>query len=83
MGYSTRNNGQIRDFTPDDTKDEFYILGSASMEEIMNRAKQHFGENTWLNDISIRGERIHTRCLTYDLYDPSDYDDYLIISKKI
>lgn len=65
-------------YSPDDGELHFYMYGSATIEEIMERAEEKFGSSIGL---TITPERIHTRCLTYDLYDPGDYDDFLLISK--
>lgn len=82
MGYSTRNNGLIKDFWPDDTDDSFYMAEGASMSHIMEMAMDKWGLDITIDDLIIMPEHIHTHCLTYDLYDPGDYDDFLCISKK-
>lgn len=79
MGYSTRNNGQIKEFWPDDTEKEFYICGSASLFDIMIRSKEKWPDCYDYGKIEITPENIHTRCLTYDSY---DYTDFLKISLK-
>lgn len=60
------------------------IIGSfgLSMSELISHCKAHFGEDISTNDLKITSEYIHTRCIGYDLYDPSDYDCYLVIRKK-
>ncbi|MNK14368.1 hypothetical protein D3C87_324830 [compost metagenome] len=78
MGYSTRNNGQIETFWPDDKPYEFYMAITATMEEIQNRCKEQWPEYT-PEQIQIFPERIHTDCLTYDLYDSCDYTYFLRI----
>ena len=85
MGYSTRNNGQIRDFEPDNTPDTLYLMmyGGRTIQDISEEIAAHFGSDGNLMDYNISAENIHTRCLGYDLYDPSDYDMYLIITKKL
>lgn len=80
MGYSTRNNGDIRDFWPDDDADNLYITGSPLLDEIVERARAHFGERFDLNRIIIEPEHIHTSCLTYDQYDGSDWTNFIHIS---
>jgi len=34
-----------------------------------------------LEDIQITSEKIHTGCLTYDLYDSSDYTEFVILTR--
>lgn len=83
MGYSYRNNGQIKDYWPDDTDDTIYINADdghdlASIASIVKAKWPH----AKLEDISISSEYIHTECLTYDLYDPSDYTNFIILTKR-
>ena len=80
MGYSYRNNGQIKDFWPDDDENTMYRLsGNDSLQEIIELAQEKWPGSS-LEDIIISAEKIHTSCLTYDLYDPSDYTDFVIIT---
>lgn len=86
MGYGTRNNGQIKTFWPDDTENDLYIASdytSTSLQEIINRAKEKWGEDLLIEDIMIEPERIHTDCITYDLYDAGDYTSFLHITRSI
>ena len=84
MGHYTRSNGyggQIRCFKPDDTEKEFWIEEGASLQEIGERAAEHFKrDKIELSDITISAEYIHTDCLGYDKYDAGDYTNYLRIS---
>jgi hypothetical protein len=85
MGYGTRNNGQIKTFWPDDTENDLYIASdfiSTSFQEILDRAKEKWGEELTLEEIMIEPEYIHTDCLTYDLHDPGDYTNFLHITRK-
>lgn len=83
MGYS--QNGSIKNYTPDDTATRMYILSdlNLSMADIIDMAREKWPEWKWpdcsLSDLTITSEWIHTRCLTYDMYDHGDYDQYLII----
>lgn len=83
MGYSYRNEGQIKDFWPDNTDDTIYIESSSnpSLLYLMEVAQQNW-PGVELSDITISSENIHTSCLTYDMYDPSDYTDFIIITKN-
>lgn len=82
MGYSYRNNGQIKDFWPDNTEDELYLLGggSTNLVDLLGEIHLHFGEVDF-EQIEISSENIHTSCLTYDLHDSSDYTQFLIIRR--
>lgn len=82
MGYGTRNNGQITTFWPDDTDDCFYLNGSSgySFGDILEKAKQKWGENISLSDIAIEAEHIQTDCL-FDRYDSSDWTDFIAVRK--
>lgn len=81
MGYSYRNNGEIRDFWPDDTETTCYISGQKSIQELIDIAKNKFGNDIDLSEVLISSEYIHTSCLTYDSYDPSDYTTFIVIEK--
>lgn len=50
---------------------------------IMDYFYNHFGESSKFEDFLIGSEHIHTRCIGYDRYDPSDYDNYIIITRKL
>lgn len=79
MGYYTRNGG-IRCFDPDDTDTEMYLLpNNLSLEDIIEKTNEKW-PGAKFSDIEITSKKIHTDCLGYDLYDPSDWTDYLIIT---
>lgn len=68
---------------PENSETTLYIRGEeASLADIIERAKQHFGEDIEFDDLSVGREHFHARCIGYDLYDPADYDDYIYITKK-
>lgn len=82
MGYSYRNGGQIKDYWPDDDESTIYLSSSCdSLQDLIELA-----QNKWpginLSEIEITAEKIHTHCLTYDLYDPGDYTEFIILRKK-
>lgn len=79
MGYTWHRD--IKDFWPDDTENEFYLTGDSNLEHIIELAKEKFGADISLDDISIRSEYIHTSCLTYDQYDPSDYTNFIVVER--
>lgn len=85
MGYYTRNNGHIKCFWPDNTETEFYkesYTGGQTIHEILKEAAEHFKTSTYelMEYGTIEAQKIHTNCLTYDLYDPGDYTNFLHIT---
>jgi hypothetical protein len=82
MGHTYRNNGQITDFEPDNDENALYLYGdNIDLEYLMESIKEYFGDND-LSKYSISAEHIHTSCLGYDLYDSSDYSNYIVIHKN-
>jgi len=82
MGYTTRPNTSIRDFWPDDTESTIYVDASQAptLNDLLAQAQEKWGEDIELSDVRITAEHIHTRCLGYDLHDPSDYDDFVVLT---
>ncbi len=84
MGYGTRSGGHgtgsIRTWWPDDTDSTMYIVAdpAPTLEELMDKINDRWPGASQSN-IAISSEKIQTDCLGYDLYDPSDYTDFLII----
>lgn len=83
MGYGTRNNGTIRTFWPDDTENTLHISSDASLnlEELLFKAQKKW-PGISLDQIQISADKIHTDCLGYDMYDSSDYTNFIILEKK-
>lgn len=67
-------------FQPDDAEDYFYIRDEATIKEITERALDYWGV-AGFTGIRIIPENIHTRCVTYDRHDPSDWDNFLKIER--
>ncbi len=80
MGYSTRNNGQIKDFWPDDDESTMYFSNDETLEDIFDKACEKW-PGILMEELKISSEYIHTSCLTYDRYDPSDWTNFLRISR--
>lgn len=85
MGYGTRPNrlgGDIRTFWPDDTDTEMYLDASQiwTLSEIQARIEEKWPGASNEN-IIMTAEKIHTDCLGYDLYDASDWTDFIIIRR--
>lgn len=68
---------------PKDDEFTLYILSddATSIDDLLAQAGAHFGECD-IRDLYITSEYIHTRAITYDLYDSSDYDNYIVIRKR-
>lgn len=82
MGYSYRNNGNIKDYWPDDDDNTIYrASGCDSLQDLINLAQEKW-PGTSLEDIEITSENIHTSCLTYDLHDSSDYTQFTVLTRR-
>lgn len=82
MGYGVRGNyGFIKTYWPDDTDTELYFSDSISLSDILDTVKDKWPE-TDFDDIEIGSEYIHTDHLKYDLYDPSDYTEFVVVSRS-
>jgi hypothetical protein len=86
MGYGTRPGGgghTIRTFWPDDDENTMYIDASGGMaiEHLMEKIDEKWPGSS-LEDITISHEHINTDCLGYDLYDPSDYTNFFVLTRK-
>jgi hypothetical protein len=81
MGYGTRD-GSIRTFAPDDTETVKYLHSGCdyTLAEILDIAREKWGEKIGLEDITITAEYIHTDCIGYDLYDSGDYTNFIVIT---
>ena len=84
MGYGTRD-GSIRTFWPDDDENTMYIDSSPMvapicMADLLQKIYEKW-EGASLTNITIQAEKIHTDCLGYDLYDPGDYTEFIVIRR--
>lgn len=80
MGYTKRPGTKITDYLPDDTENTFYMLsdGCSTLCDIFEKAQKKWPGIT-LDEIEIGAENIQTQCIGYDLYDSSDYSDFLVV----
>ena len=74
---------RITDFWPDDTDTTMYFstesyLGSA---ELLVKVQAKW-PNATLDKLNISSEHIHTYCLGYGQYYPSDYTNFIVITYK-
>ncbi len=70
------------EFWPEDDECTIYLSGEHTLESILELIQEKWPGVTFEN-IEISTEYIQTKCLTYDLYDPSDYTNFIIIRRKI
>lgn len=80
-----RDERNIRCFTPDNTEDTLYMRsfdGALDLEDIVEAARSHFGASTPLEEIKITAEHIQTECLGSDAYYPSDWDNFIVLTKQ-
>lgn len=70
---------------PQDDDKTIYLenhLGmGVSLAYIIEKVKEKW-PNVEMENIDIEAEHRHVTCLTYDQYDPTDYQDYIIIKLK-
>jgi len=72
----------IRSFWPDNTADKLYIpdyAGGIGGAELWKKIQEKWPGIT-MEELYIASEHIHTDHLTYDLYDSSDYTNFLCIT---
>lgn len=69
----------IENYTPVDTDDTLYLLENTTLSVMLDAIKEKWGDVDFDN-IRVDPQYIHTRCLGYDLYDASDFDNYLVIT---
>ena len=69
---------------PKDTNSLLYVEDTyfLTMQDLFDKAREKWG-NIGLADLNIRHEHIQVKCFGYDQYDPSDYEDYFVISKNL
>jgi len=75
---------------PENTKDTLYIHSPShlpwDMNSIITLSKSHFGDDVDLDKLNIHSEHIQVYGLNSELvsfsYDPSDYQDFIVITKE-
>jgi hypothetical protein len=84
MGYSYRFGTQIQTFWPDDDEKTLYFSSDSylTVSDMLEQARDHWGQDVKLEDINIGAEHIHTDCLGYDRYDAGDYTNFIVLTRK-
>lgn len=80
-----RDERGIRCFKPDDDADTLHIetgYDGTSLDAIIEKAQNHFGQTIDLTTISIRAKQIQTSCLGFDGHDTADYTDFLVLERR-
>lgn len=69
---------------PEDTDKVAHLpMGFApTLSEAVEIAKEKWGKDVDLNKIEVSAIHFHARCLGYDQYDSTDYDDYVVLELK-
>lgn len=83
MGYYKRFGTDITDFTPDDTDTLIHLdgeWGGQSLAEILEKIQEKW-PGASAENIRISSQKIQTRCIGYDLHDPMDWTNYIIIER--
>lgn len=73
----------MADNYPENTETTLYIRSgyNLTLAELIEYARLHFKDDVDLDTLTITAEHIHTRCIGYDLYDGSDWDEYIVIER--
>jgi len=83
MGYTTKTHrfGRYQAFWPDDTDHTFYVQeGVMSLAELLEKVKEKWPDVS-LDKIDIDAEHIQTDHIGYDLYDASDYTNFIVVRR--
>jgi hypothetical protein len=80
MAYTYEDMGRVQHFWPDDTDDTIYTRDAHSIAYIVELVQAKW-PGVSLENVTITSEYINTRYITYDIYDPSDYDEFIVITK--
>lgn len=71
----------IENFWPQNDENTLYIDSDFyNLGEIIDLAKEKWPDVDFFN-LMVSAEHIHTHCLGYDLYDPSDWTNFIVIRK--
>lgn len=68
-------------FWPENTEDKLYFPYETNLQSLLDSVKQAWPDVS-LDDISIESEHIHTDCIGYDLYDSTDYTNFVVVTRK-
>lgn len=70
---------------PSNTEKDLYIPtygGDVSLQEVIDMPIKPFCKDVNINDLTINAEYIRTECIHHDLFDSSDWTNFLHVSLK-
>lgn len=72
----------IENYWPQDTDSKIYLESNnpIDLDELIQICKGKW-PNVDFASLHVSAEKIHTRCLTYDLHDDADWDNFIVIEK--
>lgn len=79
MGQFVNEHG-VRGFFPDDDADTMWISKATPLSEIITKIEEKWPGIT-LDQICIDAEYVQVSHLSYDLYDPTDYETYIVVRR--
>ena len=79
MGHFTDKHG-VKGFFPDDDADTMWVSRAKPLSEIITMIEEKWPGVT-LDQIWIECEYVQTSHIGYDLYDPTDYDTYIVVRR--
>lgn len=71
-----------KSYWPENTEDTLYFRYETNLQSILDFIKQSWPDVSF-DDVSIEAQHIHTDHIGYDLYDSSDYTDFIVVTRKI
>lgn len=80
MGYGKRTPNGINTYWPDNDEDTIYLRGPIELQDILETIQSKW-PGCPMNEIEIEAEHINTDCIGFDVYDPSDYTDFIVIRR--
>lgn len=78
MGYTQE--GSIRKFWPDDDENTMWFTSEQAFGDILTEVRLKW-PTVRIESLTISAEHVHTDCIGYPRYDPSDYTDFIKVSK--
>lgn len=70
-----------KSYWPENTDDTLYFPYETNLQSMLDEVKKIWPD-VLLEDISIEAKHIHTEHLGYDLYDSTDYTDFVVVTRK-
>ncbi len=71
-----------KSYWPENTEDTLYFPYETNLQSLLDSIKKVWPEVS-LDDVTIEAQHIHTDHIGYDLYDSTDYNDFVVVTRKI